>query len=113
MITFTLPYPPSVNHLYATVRGRRIKSREGKAFDQLAAYQLALQHVRGISGRVKVRYEVGRPKTPARRDVANLEKALSDALVSNGVIQDDSLIEQLTIGWTDGVDGVRVTVEAA
>jgi len=29
---FSLPLPPSVNHLYATVRGRRVLSAEGRAY---------------------------------------------------------------------------------
>ena len=36
-LALALPLPPSINHLYATVNGRRILSRAGKAFKALVA----------------------------------------------------------------------------
>ena len=36
-LALVLPVPPSVNHLYATVRGRRILSRDGRAYKVLVA----------------------------------------------------------------------------
>jgi crossover junction endodeoxyribonuclease RusA len=38
----TLPLPPSVNHQYATVNGRRILSARGRSFKQLVAQQILL-----------------------------------------------------------------------
>lgn len=114
MLTFTLPYPPSVNALYRNVpKVGRVKTGATKAFNFQAALALAGQRANGLKGRVNVTYQVGRFPDNRRRDVANYEKALSDALVANGIIEDDSLIERLTIGWADGVHGVLVTVEAA
>lgn len=119
-----LPMPPSINHLYfnraagavgrngEALRGRG-KTPAGKAFDTHAALLLARQRSNGIKGKVIVTYEVARFPDNRRRDVSNFEKALSDALVANGIIEDDKLIERLTIGWADGIEGVRVTVEAA
>jgi len=59
-------------------------------------------------GKVKVLYEFGRPDK-RRRDVANYEKAVSDLLTTYAVIEDDSLIEEMTLRWAD-VDGVKVTI---
>ena len=56
----------------------------------------------------KALYEFGRPDK-RRRDVANYEKAVSDILVTAGVIEDDSLIEEITLRWAD-VEGVEVTI---
>lgn len=113
-LTFTLPRPPSINGAYFNRKGGgRAKTESANAFGFLASVELARQHVRGIKGRVVVTYDVGRIADKRRRDVGNYEKLLSDALVTNGIIEDDSLIERLTIGWADGVEGVRVTVEAA
>ncbi len=36
-LALTLPVPPSVNHLYATVNGRRVLSRAGRDFKALVA----------------------------------------------------------------------------
>lgn len=39
-LTLTLPLPPSVNHQYATVNGRRILSARGRGFKRLVAQQV-------------------------------------------------------------------------
>ena len=36
-LALTLPLPPSVNHLYATVQGRRVLSRDGRTFKACVA----------------------------------------------------------------------------
>jgi len=46
-----------------------------------------------------------------RRDLANLEKAISDLLVDHKVIEDDSLIESLSMEWVSSdMAGVSVTL---
>lgn len=113
-LTFTLPRPPSINGAYFNKKnGGRAKTDSANTFAFLASVELARQHVRGIKGKVIITYDVGRIADRRRRDVGNYEKLLSDSLVANGIIEDDSLIERLSIGWVDGVEGVRVTVEAA
>lgn len=39
-LVLTLPLPPSVNHLYATVNGRRVLSRAGRDFKALVAEEV-------------------------------------------------------------------------
>ncbi len=39
-LALTLPVPPSVNHLYATVNGRRVLSRAGRDFKALVAEEV-------------------------------------------------------------------------
>ncbi len=39
-LQLTLPVPPSINHQYATVKGRRVLSAEGRSYKQLVG-----QHV--------------------------------------------------------------------
>jgi Holliday junction resolvase RusA-like endonuclease len=65
-----------------------------------------------------VDYEFGRKVTKtgavskARMDVANREKALSDLLQKMAVIEDDCLIEDMRLRWSQDVEPsmVRVTV---
>lgn len=113
-ITFTLSAPPpSVNNLFATVRGgRRIKSKAYQAWLTAAGWEIRARCIPLTAGPVSVDYQVERPKDRRRRDVENYCKALSDLIVACQVIEDDSLIERVTIGWADGVQGVRVTVTA-
>ena len=49
-MTLTLPLPPSVNHQYATVHGRRVLSARGRNFKQLVAHQI-LVSLAGSAGR--------------------------------------------------------------
>ena len=39
-IELTLPVPPSVNHQYATVNGRRLLSAKGRAFKEFVGQQI-------------------------------------------------------------------------
>ncbi|MGZ8422941.1 MAG: hypothetical protein ACXW34_08705, partial [Nitrospira sp.] len=39
-IELTLPVPPSVNHQYATVKGRRLLSAKGRAYKDLVGQQI-------------------------------------------------------------------------
>ncbi len=49
-MTLTLPLPPSVNHQYATVNGRRVLSARGRSFKQVVAQQI-LVSLAGTAGR--------------------------------------------------------------
>lgn len=111
-ITFTLTsLPPSTNHLFATVKGRRIKSAAYKAWLTAAGWEIRARCIPMTVGPVAVQIEVERPAGNRRRDVDNLIKPTLDAMVSAQAIEDDSLIERVTIGWAD-VAGVRITVTA-
>ena len=104
-----LSFPPSVNGMFVTDwrTKRRCRSKKYKAW---ADFNIWVAHAEGekVGGRVKVLYEFGRPDK-RRRDVANYEKAVSDLLVSAGIIEDDSLIEEMTLRWAD-VEGVEITI---
>lgn len=114
-----LPYPPSVNELFAHVPSShggmiRVKTKKYKDWSKQAGMLINAQRQQIIAhpGRVYVQYYVTPPRTKHRRDLANTEKACSDALVEYQVIRDDSLIEQLDMRWDrEWPDiGVRVTV---
>jgi len=77
-MTFTLPFPPSTNNLYATVRGRRVLSAEGRRFKQAAAAMALSAGVRPLTGDVSVALDVYRPRRAG--DLDNTIKATLDAL---------------------------------
>ncbi len=41
-LQLTLPIPPSINHQYATVKGRRILSAEGRSYKQLVGQHILM-----------------------------------------------------------------------
>jgi Holliday junction resolvase RusA-like endonuclease len=64
-----------------------------------------------VAGRVSLHIEVAEPKTKRATDLGNREKAVTDLLVSHGVIQGDDqrYVRQITLEW-DPIDGVRVHI---
>lgn len=64
--------------------------------------------VKSVSGPVKISITVERIDR-RKRDLDNLFKAPLDLLVSMGVIEDDSKIDDLSIRWGD-VEGMIVEV---
>lgn len=118
MISLSLPYPPTLNHLYPTGKhGKRFKSAEYKRWTKVAEAMFYEQHphflvepVPTIKGKVGVHMIFGRPDK-RKRDLANLEKAVSDFLVHVGVIEDDCLIDQLRMEWGDAVGCIVVVTQ--
>jgi crossover junction endodeoxyribonuclease RusA len=98
MHRLTLPYPPSVNHLYATIRGRRVLSVAGKEFKH-AVFEL-FHAARGVlvEGLVWVALSVT-PPDRRKRDLDNLLKITQDALTGLAWT-DDSQIARLSIART-------------
>ena len=60
-IKLILPYPPSVNHLYATFRGRRIISAKGRKFKSDIAVLAKRQGAFILTGDLSVTFRVFRP----------------------------------------------------
>jgi crossover junction endodeoxyribonuclease RusA len=59
--------------------------------------------------KIIVIYSLKRPDKRIR-DLGNLEKALSDILVSTGIIEDDSNIEDLRLHWADQEHAVIINI---
>jgi Holliday junction resolvase RusA-like endonuclease len=131
MIELDLPMPPSVNKLYATVRGRRIMTTKGKAVKHEIT-QLVVKHIASMPDLFhtenKLRLTVdlyfsavenagwskGKAKNRYKRiDVSNRAKLLEDALFL-GIGIDDSLIFELIMrkhAATDGEEYCHVKLE--
>lgn len=101
--------PPSTNNLFFN-RGRaRAPTKEYTAWREQAGLELMVARPRRVPGRVVIVMTFGRPDR-RRRDVSNLLKPVEDALVRHGVIEDDSLVDDIRGRWSDQIVGVRVTV---
>ena len=111
-----LPYPPSVNGLFATNRttGGRFKSKPYKKWITAAGWAIRTQPDRSHEHRGSVRMTllIRKPDDNRKRDKNNLIKAVEDLLVLHRILADDSLIEESEIRWVhEGFDGAKVVIE--
>jgi Holliday junction resolvase RusA-like endonuclease len=100
MITLILPFPPSVNRLWRTKAiGGMYRSKEYSDWRTHALWSIAGQ-AKGqkLPGAYTLVISAVRPDK-RRRDIGNLEKAVSDILQAAGVITDDCLCEDLRLRW--------------
>lgn len=114
MLEFALPMPPTTNALFATFKGRRIITREYKAWkleageilmQQYAAYgSPAIHKPMSVHIRLGMNY---------RGDVANREKACVDLMVSLLEMDDDRYIDRILIERDQSIEGAIVTVEGS
>jgi len=109
-----LPFPPSVNGLFAGKK-RRYVSPHYRAWRQQAGWQLVSQRIAPVSGRVHIAVELTAPDR-RERDADNYLKALQDLLVTHGVIPGDgkSVIVKVSAEWTTAREvGAIVTITPA
>ena len=111
---FDLPFPPSVNTLRASVRGRLITSSDGRKYYKAVADRMAELRLsgEGIAKPVTISL-VMHHKMNARYDVSNYLKAYEDALVKCGFLVDDHLIEYASIKKGEKVAGGKLVVKVS
>jgi crossover junction endodeoxyribonuclease RusA len=94
-IRVELPLPPSTNNLFATVNGKRVKTKKYR--DWLKACEAPLVELKKPEpGLLRVRVEVHGKVNP-QRDLDNMLKPIGDALVANGIIAGDTV--EHVAGW--------------
>ena len=99
MITLRLDFPPTTNNLFVNLRrGGRLPSKGYKAWKMRAALAIRRQAQEPIAGPVIINIQLGRPDR-RRRDLSNYFKAPEDALVQHGLIDDDSMVQCLSMSW--------------
>jgi crossover junction endodeoxyribonuclease RusA len=100
LIRYNLPFPPSVNNLFANGKKGRYRTDRYEAWRTLAGQEILVQGRKSLKGKVSLSVCAVRPDR-RRRDVSNLLKPVEDLLVDMGVIEDDSLVERITIQWAE------------
>ena len=102
VVTLTLPVPPSVNHQYATVKGRRLLSSTGRAYKaqvaQLVWLKLAQSaHRASLLARLQSEWLALSIRfyftSALRRDVDGGLKIAQDALCDGLGINDNRIVE--------------------
>lgn len=101
-LRLTLPVPPSVNHQYATVNGRRLLSARGRTFKDLVGQQILLALAQSSHrDTLKESLQEGRLSlsirfffaSALRRDVDGGLKITQDALCEHLGINDNRVVE--------------------
>ena len=103
MMRLELPFPPSTNTAYATVRGRRVKTKRAREYAEHVQFLCSVNawcdtwiiktHELDVMPRLAVTIEA-HPPDRRRRDLSNMEKLCVDA-VFGYLGMDDSLIDDL------------------
>ena len=103
MITFVLPFPPSMNTYWRNLNGRTLLSAKGRKYKNDVAYTVYKQLKKKpvpITGNVAVKIEFYPPNN-IRRDMDNCFKALFDSLTTAKVWCDDSQIKRIEAKWCE------------
>lgn len=97
MLILTLPFPNSTNSHWRTAKGRTYISPRGMAFREAVALSKRLYGHSAPEGRLSIGVELY-PPDRRKRDIDNFGgKSLLDALTHAGIIEDDSLVDELRI----------------
>lgn len=97
MITLSLPYPPTVNSLYANVPGKgRVKTERYKTWVQAAGWNILAARPQPLEGPfiLEMILYVADAK---RRDVDNTVKPVLDLLVEHRLVEDDHKCVELRV----------------
>jgi crossover junction endodeoxyribonuclease RusA len=96
---FKLPLPPTVNHYYATVRGRRVLSKDGRDYAKQVASILFVGKAKPFSARARLRIGVTISFSPRSKnsDLDNRIKALADSLQKSGLVPNDRQIDEWNV----------------
>lgn len=118
-LTYTLPWPPSVNHYWRRVliggKPRTLLSKEGREY-KLQAVDAVRGQRRGpsapLSGRIAISVTLF-PPDKRRYDLDNRIKAVQDSLTAAGVWEDDNQVKVLHLEEGEVVKGGACIVHIA
>jgi hypothetical protein len=111
-VVITLPFPVSVNAMFADGKTRRFKSQRYCDWLLEAGYALNVQKPPQIKGKYHITYAFQEGQDRRERDAFNLEKGVTDLLVKHGVVEGDSnkYLRKGSVEWDRSVIGVRITI---
>lgn len=111
-VTLSLPFPISVNSMFGQAsRHQRYPMPRYKIWKDEASARLREQKPGRITGPVHLHYTFA---FKSNADLANYEKGVTDILVSEGVIIDDTMtiVRSISLDWSEEVEGVLIEIIA-
>lgn len=111
--TLTVPFPPSVNTIFANIPGKgRIKTKAYRQWLNDAGWHLKSQKLPPQPIEGDTIFNIKFPSGFRAGDLDNRLKALLDLLVNMRVITDDSFIVDLRVRWAE-VEACTVEIRSA
>ncbi len=108
--TCMLPMPPTSNNLFPSSARGRFKSKSYREWIALAEITAAAQQWNmTLRGPIRAKYTL-HFSDKRRRDVANFEKAVTDFLVAQNVLEDDCQIDEFHLVRGENVESAYVDV---
>jgi crossover junction endodeoxyribonuclease RusA len=95
MLTFTLPFPPSVNTYYRRGQNATYLSKAGRLFKEKVADIISNNNIK-LNGRLFI-YIALSSNSKRLYDIDNRIKATLDALQSAGVFDDDEQVDRIEV----------------
>lgn len=109
MIILDLPLPNSANTHWRNARGITYISKKGVDFRMRVSDYVAEHQLVAPAGRLHVGIEIY-PDSKRRMDIDNRIKPLLDALEHAGVIENDCLVDKLTVERKQIIKGGKCRV---
>jgi len=103
-----LPFPPSLNSYYRTVRGRILISKKGRQYRNDVV--ILAKTNKTLLGRLSVSIILF-PPDKRRRDLDNNFKAILDALAYAGIYKDDSQKDQISMVRSSNVKNGSLLID--
>lgn len=105
--------PPSANgmraHFIADGKVRSVKSKTYAAWKKAAAWEIAAARHPRIDGPYRLSIAAQRDwRSKRARDIDNIIKPVSDAIVAAGIVKDDSLAEEVSARWENNLNGPAI-----
>lgn len=105
--------PPSANAMRSSfIKDGKVVSAKSKtyaAWKSAAAWEIAATSKGKVAGPYRLHIAAQRDwRSKRARDIDNIIKPVSDALVASGLIKDDSLAEEVSAKWADNLDGFAI-----
>lgn len=113
MIEINLPKPLSTNSLFKNKRAGRACTAAYNTWKWHARAMIADQCPSRPNGPVRLKFIVGELGLRDSMGGDNCIKCLQDALVDNGIIQDDNrtIVRAIGMEWLPGMEGAKAIIE--